>query len=357
MFHCICYLVAFTLVVSSATAAANAQQPNPSTNSLGMKFQRIEAGEYDRGHNHSGQCEELVVAFPRSISPRGFASEESPRHRVRISRPFDMGAHEVTRGQFARFVRETEYRTTCERSGKGAVGFAPISTEERARTGRHRPFRQAAEYTWRRPGFEQTDEHPVVAVSWEDAQAFCRWLSEKEGARYRLPTEAEWEYACRAGATTWFSFGDTFREKIHRHANVANVELDRKQPGLATSQWLLDVDREPSDGHAFTAPVGSYRPNTWGLYDLHGNVWEWCQDRYLDTSYRSLTKEFGKQPAVDPLNTQAGDQHGQWRVIRGGSWCNGPILCRSATRGFFDAPQAACYLGFRVVREVAERSP
>jgi formylglycine-generating enzyme required for sulfatase activity len=341
------------LILALCIPAADAAD-DKLTNSVGMELRLIPAGEYERGHNHSGQCEELVAAFPRSITPRGFAQDERPRHRVRLTKPFYLAAREVTVGQFRAFVQATGHRTTCEAAGEGIVGFVPLSPEETKRTGRHRPFERRAEFNWTRPGFEQQDSHPVVGVSWQDAQAFCRWLGENEKAHYRLPTESEWEYACRAGSDGWFSFGDKFHSEIHRHANVASLELEKRHPGIATRQWLLDVENEPGDDAIYTAPVGSYRPNRWSLYDMHGNAWEWCEDRYLDTLYRQVAAE-GKT-LIDPLNVKASDDHGDWRVIRGGAWCNGPILCRSATRGFFDATDAACYVGFRVAREAASRA-
>ncbi|QDT45225.1 Serine/threonine-protein kinase pkn1 [Gimesia alba] len=320
------------------------------TNSLKMELRSIPAGEFDMGFNHSGGFEELMTDFPRSITPRDIAGEERPIHRVRISKAFEMGAHEVTIGQFRQFCEATGYRTTGETSGAGSVGFAPVGVEQATQTGKQRTFSQRPEFTWRSPGFAQNESHPVVGVSWEDANAFCRWLSKKEGTTYRLPTEAEWEYVCRAGNSNWFSFGDAFRGRIQQHANVADFTLEHKHPGLVMRQWLVDPQKDPGDAFAFTAPVGSFQANAWGVYDLHGNVWEWCQDRYLAKLYQRRAVKTGT--SIDPLNLESQDDLDDWRVIRGGAWSTGPLLCRAQARGFFGSSSAACYIGFRVVCEL-----
>ena len=170
---------------SKADAAARAQEPGDTggqaqkttTNSIGMKLVLIPAGEFLMG------------------SPDGdkrAPANEKPQHSVRITRPFYLGATEVTRGQFRRFVDDTGYRTEAEQDGKGAAGW----NKEANRWESNNP-----KFTWLNPGnFGQTDEHPVVDVSWKDAVAFADWLGRKERQTYRLPTEAEWEYACRAGS-------------------------------------------------------------------------------------------------------------------------------------------------------------
>ena len=202
---------------------------------------------------------------------------------MRITRPFYLGATEVTRGQFRRFVDEAGYQTEAEKDGKGGYGW----NEEK------KTFEQDPRYTWQNAGFEQTDEHPVVNVSWNDAVAFAAWLSRKEGRTYRLPTEAEWEYACRAGTTTRYSSGDD-PEGL---AAVGNV------------------------GGKGTAPVGRYNPNAWGLFDMHGNVWEWCSDGYAADYYK-------RSPVDDPQGAEGAAD----RVARGGGWSDGPRFARSACR-------------------------
>ena len=140
-----------------------------------------------------------------------------------------------------------------------------------------------SEYTWRKPGFEQGDDHPVVCVSWNDAQAFCKWLERQGKKIYRLPTEAEWKYACRAGTTTRFSCGEK-DESLKEFANLADeallTKMDKKigpfnaAPKGNTSGGIAGWN----DGYPFTSPVGKFKPNPWGTYDMHGNVWHWCAD-------------------------------------------------------------------------------
>ena len=161
-------------------------------------------------------------------------------------------------------------------------------------------FEQNPRYTWREAGFEQTDHHPVVNVSWNDAVAFAEWLGKKEGKTYRLPTEAEWEYACRAGTTTRYFCGDD-PEGLAEVGNIADATAREKYP-----DWNAIAAR---DGFVYTAPVGRYRPNAWGLHDMHGNVWEWCWDWY--------GKDFYKASRVDD---PAGPLEAADRVIRGGGW-------------------------------------
>jgi formylglycine-generating enzyme required for sulfatase activity len=167
-----------------------------------------------------------------------------------------------------------------------------------------------------------------VNVSWNDAVAFAEWLSRKEGKTYRLPTEAEWEYACRAGTTTRYFFGDD-DEGLAEVGNVADGTLKSKYPGHTTIA--------AQDGFVYTCPVGRYRPNAWGLYDMHGNVWEWCWDWY--------DKDFYKSSRVDD---PAGPLQATERVTRGGSWNFVPGGCSSATR-IADSPDSrVSYLGFRL---------
>jgi sulfatase modifying factor 1 len=338
----------FLVWTSGAVTIAQDGSANPAvTNSLGQRLQFIAAGSYIRGG--------------KNLGPGGFfkdnvqyaSADERPLHPVRLTKPFYLATTEVTVAQFRQFVEATGHKTSAEQSGSGIIGFDPHEPEEdrRAKFG----FRQKPEFTWTSPGFQQADNHPVTGVSWEDTQAFCRWLSEKEGVTYRLPTEAEWEYSCRAGTNTYFSWGDSYKD-IYQLANIGNVELEKAHPDRVLIQWLVYVDRDPGDPHIYTAPVGSYSANPWGIQDMHGNVWEWCQDHYIDTAYAGYKRPRYGMPiprAVDPLNEESFNDDGDWRVIRGGSWFTSPTSCRSAIRSYFEANDAAAYLGFRVVLDAS----
>jgi formylglycine-generating enzyme required for sulfatase activity len=295
------------------------------TNAAGMKLVRIPAGEFLMGGQEP--AEQLARDFAAYRRPAQYFHDEYPRHRVRITRPFYLGKYEVTVGQFRQFVHETGFRTESEVDGTGGWGYNPTTGKCEGR----RPC-----YSWRSTGFPQTDDHPVVNVSWHDAAAFCRWLSRKEGKIYRLPTEAEWEYGCRAGTATRYANGND----PERLSEVARVTGDRGRTKFPHVQQMVISPGEP--GH-FTAPVGSYRPNAWGLYDMHGNVWEWCADWYGEDYY-------AHSPPDDPCCRDPGEH---LRIRRGGAWNTYPLWARCSFRNWH-APGTRCLnLGFRVVREVA----
>ena len=330
----------FVFCALCASAVGFSPPPETVTNSLGMRLTLVPAGEYRMGAAKN-KWRTLNSLFPRCGPPNNQQDlpTEAPQHPVRISKAFYMGAHEVTRGQFRKFVDATGYRTDAEKGGPGGRGF------DRQKG----VFENAKKYAWKNPGFPQTGDHPVVLVSWNDAAAFCAWLGKKEGKTYRLPTEAEWEYACRAGTTSWLNCGDK-PSIVYRHANLADVDLEKAHPGHTMRQRLVDVKKEPGDGHVYTAPVGTYRPNAFGLYDMHGNVWEWCRDRYQRFYYRNFDPRKVKKTAVDPQGPGKSDEDGDWRVLRGGSWVVSPVVARASSRLWNDQPDAFCYAGFRVVR-------
>jgi formylglycine-generating enzyme len=244
----------------------------------------------------------------------------APQHRVSISHEFAIGKFDVTRGQFAAFVSATGYQS-------GDSNCAVLHKVEDRWTSDRQPG-----YSWRDPGFLQTDQHPVVCVSWNDAQAYVAWLSRKTRHTYRLPTESEWEYAARAGSQAPRYWGEDW-ERICAYANVAD----------ATNAGALNVAlgaKAPcSDGFAYTAPVGAFQSNNFGLYDMLGNVWQWQEDCWNET--------YQGAPA-DGSAWTTGDC-GK-RVERGGAWDINPRYVRNGSRIRDDSANRNSTFGFRVVR-------
>ena len=190
------------------------------------------------------------------------------------------------------------------------------------------------EHSWRNPGFAQDDKHPATCVSWEDADAYVTWLSQVTGRRYRLLTEAEWEYAARAGTTTTRYWGDD-TGKTCEYANGADRSTAAAVPGADT--WpVANCD----DLHAYTAPVGSYRPNAFGLHDMLGNVEEWTQDCWVGNYHGAPT---------DGSAVAAGDCY--LRVVRGGSWLDAPVGVPAAYRVGSPMPVRVYRRGFRVATD------
>jgi formylglycine-generating enzyme required for sulfatase activity len=227
-------------------------------------------------------------------SQKGWLARELPQHWVGIEKPVAMGRYPVTVGEWRAFVQATGWR-------------------------------QGGEVSWEAPGFAQTELHPVVGVNWYDAQQYLRWLSEATGRHYRLPSEAEWEYACRAGTKTAFSFGDTISTV------QANYDGNFTYNGGARGEYRRG-----------TTPAGMFPPNPWGLFDMHGNVWEWVQDVVHD-NYEGA-----------PLDGSAWEDGGDQarRILRGGSWLYNPRYLRSALRNGFSSALSNDIVGFRVVREL-----
>ena len=225
------------------------------TNSLGMKMVRIPAGGFVMGSS------EADIAWAMATLAQGQPvnlENEYPFHKVRISRPFFICATEVTVGWFRKFVEETGYITDAEDEKGGQV----FNTQR----GRFEPKPGSS---WKNPGWTISDDQPVVMVSYNDAQAFCEWLTAKEKLPYKLPTEAQWEYAARGGLPmAQFPWGDALPDG--RRANYADKNTD--------FEWR---DRNSDDGYKYVAPVGSYEPNGYGLYDMAGNALEWVRDYYV----------------------------------------------------------------------------
>lgn len=306
-------------------------------NSLGMVFVQVPAGTFWMGGVPS--VETLAQTYPL-LETKRFTEliDEVPTHEVHISQAFYLGQHEVTVGQFQRFVEASGYQPEPEADGTGGYGYNP--QYDPATTRRGDAFEgRAPRYSWRNPGFAQGADHPVVNVTWNDAQALARWLSRTEGHHYRLPTEAEWEYACRAGTRTLYPHGNDPQGL----ATAANT-FDQKTAPL-WPRWQQHA-LKGNDGHAFTAPVGSYAPNAFGLHDMLGNAWEWVADWHGDNYY-----------ATSPRNDPQGPADGNVRVRRGGSWHTWPFYARCGYRNW-NTPQTRYPLvGMRLVREIAQPQP
>ncbi len=265
----------FTAVALCQTKSVPVGQESPERqkNSVGMEFAKLSQGVFQMG-SPQGEKDRL---------------ETETLHRVGISKKTWMGVHEVTQAQYARVTGES-------------------------------------------PSHFKGDNLPVEKVSYDDAVDFCRKLSAlpqelAAGRSYRLPTEAEWEYACRAGTTTPFHFGDATNGTQANHDGTKTYGNIPSGPNLGK-----------------TAPVGSYPANAWGLYDMHGNVWEWCADWYGPL-------------AVDETIDPQGAAQGTGRVLRGGSWANHGKNCRAADRYGYDPASRKNYLGFRVVLEQKKDQP
>jgi formylglycine-generating enzyme required for sulfatase activity len=275
-----------TLLCGLSLALALQPQPGPSapaplltkrfTNSVKMKLVRIAPGKFTMGS-------------PNDESER---NSNEIQHEVQITRSFFLGVYTVTQAQYKKVM------------GKNPCWFSATGHGQASVRGLN------------------TDDFPVENVSWNDATAFCNKLSalpaEKGASRfYRLPTEAEWEYACRAGTTTAYHTGKTLEAK---HANFSGSSVNR------------------------VAKVGSYKPNAWGLYDMHGNVWQWCADWHDDNYYR-----------VSPKKDPSGPKVGNSREVRGGCFLNTARQCRAAYRVYVHPTYASNHVGFRVACDVGRR--
>ncbi|MBQ2622667.1 MAG: SUMF1/EgtB/PvdO family nonheme iron enzyme [Thermoguttaceae bacterium] len=234
---------------------------------------------------------------------------EEKLHKVTLTKGFWMMETEVTIGMFKAFVADKKYESK---------GNTPKVLNGR-------DWEENPAISWLDPGFEQNDNHPVTCVSWGDAVAFCNWLNEKTdmsnktGKSVQLPTEAQWEYACRAGSNTAFFWGNIL--------SGTNANCNGNQPYGMTRK---------GDYKGMTMPVGSYSPNQWGLFDMHGNVWEWCSD---------WSDEYKNGSVTDPWGPPVGKR----RILRGGSWYNPPEYCRSACRSSDNPKYRDTRLGFRCI--------
>lgn len=266
---------------------------------------------------------QFVMGSP--VSEDGHQENEEPQRTVRITTGFAVGRSEVTVAQFREFIRAVSYRTDAERAGAGSV-----YDESTGRMIDRRGIDWQRDYKGDRAG----DKLPVLNVSWNDAKEYVAWLSQRTGKRYRLPSEAEFEYVLRAGAQTRFWWGDGDPPKV-----LANVTGGGDRSPTRRS-WGRAFDRY-NDGHWGPAPVMNYPSNPFGLFDVDGNVSEWVNDCWHDNYTRA------------PRDSQAWINPGcERRVIRGGSWGSAPEQVRSAYRLGVSADARSARVGFRVVREL-----
>ncbi|MFN3377393.1 MAG: formylglycine-generating enzyme family protein [Burkholderiaceae bacterium] len=329
--------LAWALAGCAATLPTDASAPERWTNTLGMVFVRVPAGSFTMGGIESAKS--LARDYP-SLEPARFAQlqDEGPAHTVHIRSAFYLGQHEVTVGQFRRFLEQSGHQPESEADGTGGYGYNP--DYDPSSTPRGDAFEgRSPRYSWRNPGFVQTDQHPVVNVSWNDAQAMARWLSATEGRRYRLPTEAEWEYACRAGTRSRYPHGDD-PTVLATHANLFD-----QRAALLWPRWRQHAV-PGDDGYAFTAPVGNYPANAWGLHDMVGNAWEWVQDWHDDHAYTTADR-------TDPQ----GPSDGSVRVRRGGSWHTWAFYARCGFRNWNTPSTRYPLVGFRLLLEAPVGTP
>jgi len=256
-------------VVFAAVSYADPTFLDPTT---GMEFAYIKGGCYEMG------------------DPVG-DSNDRPLHEVCVS-DFYIGKFDVTNKQFRKF-----------RPDHNSGIFEGLSVDD--------------------------DRQPVVNVTWEDAVAFAKWLSQRSGRAYRLPTEAEWEYAARGGTTTTYYWGDN-PDDACKYANVADM--------TAKKRWKKWITFNCDDRFVVSSPVGSFQPNGYGLYDMLGNVWQWVEDVYSKRAYAKL-------PKYNPVF----EGFGEYRVIRGGGWSNGPLGVRVSHRVPLTPDFGHHALGFRLV--------
>lgn len=285
-----CVLLTVWLMPSAGYAQKEPVPAQKISNSLKMDFMYMSPGIF-------------MMGSPAKERDR---EDSEKQHQVTLTKGFYIQTAETTVGQWRAFIQETGFKTTAEK-----IGYSWTWTGIE--------WKETKKRCWDKPGFPQTDEYPVTCVSWNDVQTFIKWLNRKEGKSYRLPTEAEWEYACRAGTETPFSVGNCLGN---------NANYDGRYPY---------ADCPKGKYRKGTVPVASFSPNPWGLYDVHGNVWEWCEDIYDEEAY--------KGNVTDPLNLGKYKEH----VFRGGSWVSYERYCRAANRNW-EVPDTAYFdLGFRLV--------
>jgi formylglycine-generating enzyme required for sulfatase activity len=288
---------------------------------LNLKLVRIEPGKFTMGSTDK-QIDKLINMY-QSSSRKDF--EEEKAHEGTIDTSFYLGAYEVTIGQFRRFVE----------ANPSFVSDAQRSSRHLRTIRRENTISQPGKWdiTWNSYSDTLHDDHPVDQVSWNDAQAFVDWLNntDRQGLRFSLPTERQWEYACRAGTDTIFPYGDNINMmKLAEIGNFADARFDRMKGDALT--------KKADDGHASTAPVTweGYRPNRFGLFNMIGNVWEWCEDEDDSNVWAQVDADMRGEIVTWP------------RVLRGGGCHSEPRDCRPAVRTSSSLNDRSFPHGFRV---------
>ncbi len=279
-------------------------------------------------------CPEMVVVPAGSFTmgstdaettPEGMDAEarkrEQPTHKVTISKPFAIGRFEVTRQQYAAFVKETKQ--------PGSKVCTTWNQEKNA-------WLDVEGATWDKTNFPQTNKDPVACVSLDDATAYAAWLSEKTKKKYRVPSEAEWEYAARGGTATSRYWGND-ASTVCTYGNISDAAAAEPHPDLKKDPTRLMACR---DGYVYTAPVGKFKPNGYGLYDVIGNVWEWTADCY--------TPQYEGAPTDGSAWKKDCERH----VVKGGGWYARNWFNRAAARSREFANASMGTLGIRVVRDL-----
>ena len=266
----------------------------------------------------------LIPGGTFKMGDKAGESDEQPVHAVTVS-SFYLSKYEVTVADFKAFVDATGFKTEAEKQGWSNVWGQGNWVETKGINWRHNAHGE------RLPAGKY--KHPVLHVNWADAMAYCKWLSLKTGQTYRLPTEAEWEYAAGNGSRhTKYSWGNKM-PKGKKGGNVADKSLSEAYNDL-------DIFKGYADGYLLTAPVGSFAPNKLGLYDMTGNAWEWCSDWYAADYY-----------ADSPKSNPTGPDSGTERVWRGGCWLNNPWSSRTSFRSYGEPDGVNFgFVGFRVAR-------
>jgi sulfatase modifying factor 1 len=303
--------VQFSLALDSSSAGAEAVESFRDCEDC-PEMIRVPSGSFEMGSSAEALMEAQV--------PEPFAAYQTPQHAVRLARPFAIGKYPVTRAQFEHFVLATDHQT------------ADLCWSWNVKAER---YEQQQQLTWRNPGFPQSPSDPAVCISWDDAKAYVAWLSQVTNKTYRLPSESEREYVTRGGSETAWPWGDT-TNAICEHANVSDrSRLAVHRLTRQTRETAFDCE----DGFVYTAPVGSFAPNIYGVYDTLGNVWEWIEDCFAE-NYETAPSD---STAVQSNNCAQ-------RTLRGGSWFTFTFLDRPGARYGAMPTDRSGHVGFRIAR-------